>query len=1064
MTTKTSYRRKPRAFRGVLLFCALFFTPYLQAQVPNAWINEIHYDNTSTDIGEGVEIVIENAHAYNLEDFVLTLYNGSDGKPYNTAYDLSAAQAGELANGFKFFTIYCNLQNGPDGIALSYQDVLLQFLSYEGDFTATEGIALNIASEDIGVSESNNTPVGYSLQLSGIGNRYKTFAWEEAAPHTFGLPNHGQQLRVIDGPEPVTELYVERAAPDKIEVSWTKPIGVHGEDWDGVLLFASKNGPNIVDLENKDFTSFGGGQNVYEQGTPTENGYTVARRETDTHGMIKITGLEEGKTYHFVAYTAKIIEGSNNDIFSAPSEEIIVVPRVANVTNLSATPLSEKVRLEWDNPKGNQEWWKEVMIVASESNINFTPTQSTYNANVQYGLGEAVDPNTYIVYKGKGEQTTIQGLENQRNYHFKIFVQYVSPTGSYYWSTGTAIEATPEDNIKLWTGNAGTNLFADAGNWAPEGIPLPHHEVILNNNYVSQSYEILFDAGGAALEVNGLHVMPSPDRKITIELIDPLTLLDEDEPLVIGNGAVLINSSGLSLPNGSITLATHGTYVHNNGSGHVDILNKILTIDGCIPGKVIFDVPVNANYITSLAGRSFRTLVLTSTDHTPAYQVTGGSNITILDTLQIDANVKLVFSGSSNSTLNIKGNLIVHGEANFPNRVLFDGSKNQHVVSNKSDGIGLQNIQIAKLQGSIFLYTDLAIGTDFIFEEGTIQTQEHLLTIDYSNNPDIQITPQSQILGNVKSILEIGKEEVEIVTADLIIGAGEDVLGKVDVIRRTGIEATIENDGAKSIQRNWEIHTQTPLTQPRHLTFKWNEGEDEDMDLSNMRVWKKASSGEWIALGDFEDGTERVISATTDELTRFTITDAHNPLPIKLLSFDAILEIDYVLLKWSTISEQQNMGFEVQKSLDGETFYSIGFVNGQGYSKELHEYQFEDRDILTSAYYRLRQVDYEGKSTYSPIRFLPVNGKSVSIIIAPNPILKGAQITAYTQDPSYSPPIEHCILYNSSGILTYENNRITNLKQLEDELNSIFKDMPKGLYILHLVSTTGLQKTKLWKE
>src|SRR5699024_6791335 len=125
----------------------------------------------------------------------------------------------------------------------------------------------------------------------------------------------------------------EKIAPDKVEVSWTKPIGVHGEDWDGVLLFASKNGSNVVDLENKDFTPFGGGDNVYGQGTPTENGYTVATFQTDTHGMVKVTGLEEGESYYFVAYTGKIISGSNDDIFSPPSEEIIVVPTVSNVTN-----------------------------------------------------------------------------------------------------------------------------------------------------------------------------------------------------------------------------------------------------------------------------------------------------------------------------------------------------------------------------------------------------------------------------------------------------------------------------------------------------------------------------------------------------------------------------------------------------------------------------------------------------------------------------------------------------------------------------------------------------------
>ena len=406
----------------------------------------------------------------------------------------------------------------------------------------------------------------------------------------------------------------------------------------------------------------------------------------------------------------------------------------------------------------------------------------------------------------------------------------------------------------------------------------------------------------------------------------------------------------------------------------------------------------------------------------------------------------------------------MHGEADFGNTILFDGIHDQNIASSKPHSLTLQNVEITKPQGSLILHTDVQIGTQLTFENGILQTQNHHLIIDYTTNPTIHIEQNAQIIGNLESIQQVGTDEVVIEAADLIIGAGEDNLGTTSVIRRTGEAATIENDGAKSIQRNWEIHTQTPLTQPRQLTFMWNEGEDDDMDLSNMSVWKKTSSGNWIALGDFEDGTERVISALTDELTQFTITDAHNPLPIKLLSFEATLELDHVLLKWSTISEQNNMGFEVQKSLDGQTFYPIGFVNGQGTSREPHEYQFEDRDIFISAYYRLKQVDFDGKTTFSPIRFLPINGNSVSISIAPNPILKGARLNVYTQDPINSPHIEYCVIYNSSGVLTYENNRITSLKQLEDELNLIFMDMPKGLYILRLVSTIGLQKIKLWKE
>ncbi len=1063
MIKTTSSCRKSRTFLCGLFFSLLFSLTHLQAQVPNAWINEIHYDNAGTDIMEGVEIVIEDANAFEINDFIVTFYNGSNGQPYNS-YDLSKAEAGETVNGFTFYTIYANLQNDLEGIALSYSNVLLQFLSYEGTMTATEGVAQGITSDDIGVSESNQTPIGHSLQLSGIGNRYKTFTWEDAAPSTFGSPNNHQQLKVIDGPEPVTDLKMERTAPDKVEISWSKPIGVHQEDWDGVLLFASKAGPNLVDLDNKDFSSFGGGSNVYGQGTPTENGYTVARRDTDAHGIVMITGLEAGTAYHFVAYTAKIISGTSNDLFSGPSEEIIVTPEVANIINFAATPLYERVRLEWENPKGNQDWWKEVMIIASESNIDFTPTQGTYHANTQYGHGEEVDHNTYVVYRGKEQKTTIQALENLSQYHFKIFVQYISPSGAHYWSSGVALEATPDDNIKLWTGNAGSNLFSDAGNWEPEGAPLLYHDVILNNDYVSKSYEVVFPMGFSPIDLNSLKISPLLDLSITVKLMDDLTLLDQDEALMIGNGGTLINGSTLTLSNGKVTLAPNGTYVHNTSSQHAAILNSIAATDGHIPGKIIFNVPVNSTHIISLAGRTFQSLVLTSSSYTPTYQVSGGSDITVLDTLLIDNNAKLSFSSASNSILNVKGHLIVHGEADFENMVLFDGAHDQHIVSNRSDGLSLQNIKIAKPQASLILHSDLNTGAKFNFSEGIVQTQEHLLTFDYSNSPDIQIASSAQILGNVKSILEVGKEEALIETAELLIGAGEDNLGLIEVIRRSGEDATIEHDGNKSIQRNWEILAQSPLNSPRALTFYWKEGEDEDMDLSNMKVWKKTTSGEWVALGDFAEGKDRAITVVTDEFTQFTIADAHNPLPIDLLSFTVKLKNNNALLLWATGSERNNRGFEIEKSLDGKTFYPIGFVNGQGISTGLQEYQFEDRDIFANAYYRLKQLDLNGKATFSPIRFLPIHTNSVSINIAPNPILKGAQLAVYTLDPQNVPIIEHCIVYNSSGVLTHENSRPITPSQLEAELNLIFAELPKGLYILQLVSTLGRQKIKLWKE
>ena len=71
------------------------------------------------------------------------------------------------------------IQNGaPDGLALDYDGTLIQFLSYEGSFTASGGAADGESSTDIGVTETSSTSTGKSLQLTGNGTQYLDFTWQ----------------------------------------------------------------------------------------------------------------------------------------------------------------------------------------------------------------------------------------------------------------------------------------------------------------------------------------------------------------------------------------------------------------------------------------------------------------------------------------------------------------------------------------------------------------------------------------------------------------------------------------------------------------------------------------------------------------------------------------------------------------------------------------------------------------------------------------------------------------------------------------------------------------------
>lgn len=160
----------------------------------NPWINEIHYDNISADANECVEIA--GIAGTVITDYEIILYNGSIGTSYSTS--VLAGTIPDEGCGFGTISVcFALIQNGaPDGIALvDNGGTVIQFLSYEGSFTATNGPANTLTSTDIGVAENNSTTVlGTSMQLTGTGIAYSDFAWTTGSVASQGTLNTGQNI------------------------------------------------------------------------------------------------------------------------------------------------------------------------------------------------------------------------------------------------------------------------------------------------------------------------------------------------------------------------------------------------------------------------------------------------------------------------------------------------------------------------------------------------------------------------------------------------------------------------------------------------------------------------------------------------------------------------------------------------------------------------------------------------------------------------------------------------------------------------------------------------------
>ncbi|MEO8232336.1 MAG: T9SS type A sorting domain-containing protein [Ignavibacteriota bacterium] len=105
------------------------------------------------------------------------------------------------------------------------------------------------------------------------------------------------------------------------------------------------------------------------------------------------------------------------------------------------------------------------------------------------------------------------------------------------------------------------------------------------------------------------------------------------------------------------------------------------------------------------------------------------------------------------------------------------------------------------------------------------------------------------------------------------------------------------------------------------------------------------------------------------------------PLPVELTSFTAVSQNQQVTLNWSTATELNNSGFEIQRSISNSEFITAGFVKGFGTTTEQQDYSFSDINLSVGTYsYRLKQIDFNGQFEYS-------NEVEVSIVSLDNYLL-----------------------------------------------------------------------------
>lgn len=183
-------------------------------------------------------------------------------------------------------------------------------------------------------------------------------------------------------------------------------------------------------------------------------------------------------------------------------------------------------------------------------------------------------------------------------------------------------------------------------------------------------------------------------------------------------------------------------------------------------------------------------------------------------------------------------------------------------------------------------------------------------------------------------------------------------------------------------------------------------------------------------------------------------------LPVDLLSFDGVHDQNKNILQWSTAAEVNNNFFDLERSSDGEAFMTIARVSGQGNSSSVHQYEYADEEISSgsSYYYRLRQEDYDGSSTYSNVIEIKSSARNIFFQVSPNPCSGIANIEYAVNDRA------HVIIsvYNSMGqmvALIYDGLRENGIYRHQFSAKEL--GLPAGMYTACLQEDADILYVKL---
>lgn len=218
--------------------------------------------------------------------------------------------------------------------------------------------------------------------------------------------------------------------------------------------------------------------------------------------------------------------------------------------------------------------------------------------------------------------------------------------------------------------------------------------------------------------------------------------------------------------------------------------------------------------------------------------------------------------------------------------------------------------------------------------------------------------------------------------------AGADLSNSTLTVTHTPIPSP--GPGAGSIARVYEFSPALNFRGAAGLLYRDSELNGNTAGLLSL-VYDNGSgsftTASFLTTGNANHYVEATTGANTISLKRITAVDAGTVLPVDLLSFTASAEGTRTLIEWATATELQSDRFEIERSADGRSFHFLLSEKAAGNSNIEKRYKAYDEQPLPGwSYYRLKQVDLDGRFVWSPAAAVFFGGHGDAVSVYPNPV------------------------------------------------------------------------------